>query len=50
MLNRATTLTELGAAPTTEELVQPKRVGTNIRRLTKLDPAVPDTRPEALSA
>jgi DNA recombination protein RmuC len=50
MLNRATTLTELGAAPTTEEIAQPERVETNIRRLTKLDPAVPDAGPEALSA
>lgn len=50
VLSRANKLTELGAAPTSEEVDEPRLVETNVRPLTKLELTGPIDESGALSA
>lgn len=50
VLSRASKLTELGAAPSTEEIDEPQRVETTVRTLARLELAPVDTESDALSA
>lgn len=50
VVNRANKLTELGAAPSSEEIEEPRLVETIVRPLTKLQLANPTGESDALSA
>ena len=50
MLSRANKLTEMGAAPSTEEINKPQRVETTVRPLTRLELAPGGTESNAMSA